>query len=90
MGYVTMPRNFRLRWYTHRVVLSNERFVRMDPRTATFLYKDYRQGGALREMTLSGAEFVRRLSLHILPPGCNKIRHYGNCPSPIPKGDDNG
>lgn len=63
--------------YTHRVALSNGRLVRMDPRTVTFRYKDYRQGGALREMTLSGAEFVRRLSLHILPPGFTKIRHYG-------------
>ena len=28
-------------------------------------------------MTLEGGEFVRRLSLHILPPGFTKIRHYG-------------
>ena len=28
-------------------------------------------------MTLDGAEFVRRLSLHVLPPGFTKIRHYG-------------
>ncbi|HEY6565787.1 MAG TPA: transposase, partial [Pirellulaceae bacterium] len=63
--------------YTHRVALSNGRLVRMDASTVTFRYKDYRQGGVLREMTLSGSEFVRRLSLHILPPGFTKIRHYG-------------
>ena len=28
-------------------------------------------------MTLAGTEFVRRLSLHILPLGFTKIRHYG-------------
>ena len=28
-------------------------------------------------MTLSEVEFVRRLALHILPPGFTKIRHYG-------------
>ena len=43
----------------------------------TFRYKDYKQNGALREMTLDGTEFVRRLSLHILPSGFTKIRHYG-------------
>jgi len=63
--------------YTHRVALSNGRLLRMDQRTVTFRYKDYRHGGVLREMTLAGAEFVRRLSLHILPPGFTKIRHYG-------------
>ena len=28
-------------------------------------------------MTLSGADFVHRLSLHVLPRGFTKIRHYG-------------
>lgn len=63
--------------YTHRVAISNGRLVRMDDQTVTFRYKDYRNGDALKEMTLEGAEFVRRLSLHILPAGFTKIRHYG-------------
>jgi len=63
--------------YTHRVAISNGRLVRMDARTVTFRYKDYAQNGAMRELTLAGTEFVRRLSLHILPPGFTKIRHYG-------------
>ena len=63
--------------YTHRVAISNGRIVRMDDRTVTFRYKDYKHEGALREMTLDGREFVRRLSLHILPAGFTKIRHYG-------------
>ena len=63
--------------YTHRVAISNGRLRRMDERTVTFRYKDYRQDGALQEMTLDGVEFVRRLSRHILPPGFTKIRHYG-------------
>ena len=49
----------------------------MDNRTVTFRYKDYRDASTLKEMTLDGVEFVRRLSLHILPPGFTKIRHYG-------------
>ena len=63
--------------YTHRVAISNGRIVRVDDRTVTFRYKDYRGGDALKEMTLDGVEFVRRLSLHILPAGFTKIRHYG-------------
>ena len=63
--------------YTHRVAISNGRLIRMDERTVTFRYKDYKSDGALREMTLDGREFVRRLSLHILPTGFTKIRHYG-------------
>ncbi|HAB16594.1 MAG TPA: IS91 family transposase [Verrucomicrobiales bacterium] len=63
--------------YTHRVAISNGRLLRMDERTVTFRYKDYRKGEVIREMTLAGTEFVRRLSLHILPPGFTKIRHYG-------------
>ena len=63
--------------YTHRVAISNGRIVRMDDRSVTFRYKDYRDAGTLKEMTLDGVEFVRRLSLHVLPPGFTKIRHYG-------------
>ncbi len=63
--------------YTHRVAISNGRLVRMDERTVTFRYKDYRDQNQLKEMTLPGVEFVRRLSLHILPPAFTKIRHYG-------------
>lgn len=63
--------------YTHRVAISNARLLRMDARTVTFRYKDYRHGDILREMTLEGREFVRRFALHILPPGFTRIRHYG-------------
>ena len=63
--------------YTHRVAISNGRLVRMDRQTVTFRYKDYRDADRLKEMSLPGGEFVRRLSLHILPAGFTKIRHYG-------------
>ena len=63
--------------YPHRVAISNGRLLRMDARTVTFRYKDYRQNGALKEMTLPGVEFVRRLALHVFPSGLTKIRYYG-------------
>src|ERR1700736_1096066 len=65
--------------YTHRVALSNRRIVAVDPQqqTVTFTYRDYRHGSQLKELTLSALEFIRRFSLHILPSGLVRIRHYG-------------
>src|ERR1700693_5134336 len=65
--------------YTHRVALSNRRIVAVDTRhqTVTFTYRDYRHGSKLKELTLSALEFIRRFSLHILPSGLVRIRHYG-------------
>jgi hypothetical protein len=65
--------------YTHRVAISNSRIERLDREkgTVTFRYKDYREGGRTRQMTLALPEFLRRFCLHILPPQFVKIRHYG-------------
>jgi putative transposase/transposase-like zinc-binding protein len=65
--------------YTHRVALSNRRIVAVDARhqTVTFTYRDYRRGSQLKELTLCALEFIRRFSLHILPSGLVRIRHYG-------------
>jgi hypothetical protein len=65
--------------YTHRVALSNRRIVAVDGQhqTVTFTYRDYRHGSQRKELTLSALEFIRRFSLHILPPGLVRIRHYG-------------
>src|SRR5246500_1074267 len=65
--------------YTHRVALSNRRIVAVDAQheTVSFTYRDYRHGSQLKELTLSVLEFIRRFSLHILPPGLVRIRHYG-------------
>jgi len=65
--------------YTHRVALSNRRIVAVDTRhqTVTVTYRDYRHGSQRKDLTLSALEFIRRFSLHILPPGLVRIRHYG-------------
>src|SRR6201987_997030 len=65
--------------YTHRVALSNRRIVAVDARrqSITFTYREYRHGSQRKELTLSALEFIRRFSLHILPPGLVRIRHYG-------------
>jgi hypothetical protein len=63
--------------YTHRVAISNPRLVRLEDEEVTFTWKDYAQGQRLREMTLSGEEFLRRFLLHVLPERFVRIRYYG-------------
>lgn len=65
--------------YTHRVAIGNSRLLRLDPDagTITFSYKDYADKSRRKKMTLTGVEFLRRFSLHLLPERFVKIRHYG-------------
>src|SRR5665811_1581963 len=63
--------------YTHKVAISNNRFTAFDDQTITFTYKDYRQSGKKLDKRLSHSEFIRRFSMHILPRGYMRIRHYG-------------
>ena len=78
-GSVTGPESVLeyLGRYTHHVAIANSRITGMTDRTVTFRYKDYRDGSTLKTMTLSGVEFLHRRSLHVLPEGFTKIRHYG-------------
>ena len=63
--------------YTHKIAISNHRIKSIDAQNVTFDYKDYRQNGFRKQMTLSHQEFIRRFALHILPKRFVKIRHYG-------------
>lgn len=63
--------------YTHRVAISNQRLIALANGQVTFKWKDYTDGNAVKEMTLSVKEFTRRFLLHILPRGFVRIRHYG-------------
>jgi hypothetical protein len=63
--------------YTYRVAISNSRLLHASDEGVTFSYKDYRQKGKQREMTLSVEEFARRFLQHILPRGFVRVRHYG-------------
>jgi hypothetical protein len=68
--------------YTHRVAISNQRLLAADDSQVTFQWKDYRQPHHSKRMTLTPEEFIRRFLLHALPPGFQRIRHYGllsNC-----------
>ena len=63
--------------YTYRVAISNSRLLSVSDEEVTFSYKDYRQKGKQREMTLSIQEFARRFLQHVLPRGFVRVRHYG-------------
>lgn len=63
--------------YTHRVAISNHRLLDMEGGQVRFRYKDYRNQGQQKTMTLSAEEFIRRFLLHALPDGFQRIRYYG-------------
>lgn len=63
--------------YTHRVAISNHRLKTLHDGQVTFAYKDYKQPDRPKAITLSAVEFLRRLLLHVLPDGFQRIRYYG-------------
>jgi hypothetical protein len=65
--------------YTHKIDISNHRITNIDNsnQTITFKYKDYKENGKKKQLTLNSMEFIRRFSLHILPKRFVRIRHYG-------------
>ena len=66
--------------YTHKIAISNHRLLSVshpDQQVVRFRYKDYRQQGKQKTMSLSAQEFIRRFALHILPHRFVRIRHYG-------------
>ena len=63
--------------YTHRVAIANHRLLDTDAGQVRFRYTDYRHGQQPKTMTLAADEFIRRVLLHVLPPGFHRMRYYG-------------
>lgn len=63
--------------YTHRVAIANSRLTSLSDGKVSFRWKDYRQDGKPKLMTLAAGELIRRFLLHTLPDGFHRIRHYG-------------
>jgi hypothetical protein len=63
--------------YTHRVAISNNRLLDIADGQVCFQWKDYRNQGQQKTMTVSAEEFTRRFLLHALPDGLQRIRYYG-------------
>ncbi len=70
--------------YTHRVAISNQRLLSLEEGQVTFQWKDYKHHNKQnsKTMTVDANEFIRRFLIHTLPPGFQRIRHFGllaNC-----------
>lgn len=63
--------------YANRIAITNSRIKSVAGNCVTFMAKDYRNNSALKEVTLSCCEFIRRFMMHVLPSGFQKIRYYG-------------
>ena len=63
--------------YTHRVAIANSRLVELSDGQVSFTWKDYRQHGKTKLMTLAADEFLRRFLQHTVPDGFHRIRHIG-------------
>jgi len=63
--------------YIFRIAISNHRIVSVGKDTVTFKYRDNRDEGEEKLMTLHAHEFIRRFLAHVLPAGFVRIRHFG-------------
>lgn len=63
--------------YTHRIAISNQRILSVDATHVTFVAKDYRDRAQKKPVALTGEEFLRRFSLHVMPDGYVRIRRFG-------------
>jgi hypothetical protein len=63
--------------YTHRVAIANSRLIGIEDDQVSFSWKDYRQDGKTKIMTLDANEFIRRFLQHTVPDGFHRIRHLG-------------
>ena len=63
--------------YTHRIAISNQRILGVNSTHVTFVAKDYRDRAQKKPVPLTGEEFLRRFSLHVMPDGYVRIRRFG-------------
>ena len=63
--------------YTHRIAITNTRIQCVSKEAVTFTAKDYRGHSLLKTVCVTPQEFIRRLMMHVLPAGFQKIRYYG-------------
>ena len=64
------------------MAISNRRLLALENGQVSFQWKDYRDAGKSKVMTVPAGEFLRRFLQHVVPPGLQRIRYYGflaNC-----------
>lgn len=63
--------------YTHKVAITHHRIKYYDDHQVRFSYIDYRHANKKNILSIAPREFIRRLTMHFLPKGFCRIRHYG-------------
>ena len=63
--------------YSNRVAIANSRIIQVEQGNVSFCYKDNKNHGVQKSMTIPALEFIRRFMQHILPDNFYKIRYYG-------------
>ena len=63
--------------YSYRVAIANSRITNIDESSVSFTCKDRKKKDNTKTVTITGIEFLRRFSMHVLPNHFVKIRHYG-------------
>jgi len=63
--------------YTHKIAITNNRILKFENGLVTFKYRDNKDGGREKELTLSAEKFINRYIQHVLPTGFMKIRYIG-------------
>lgn len=63
--------------YASKVAITHHRIRSLSDEKVVFNYTDYRHLNQKKVMSMDTNEFIRRLTLHFLPKGFSRIRHYG-------------
>jgi hypothetical protein len=63
--------------YTHKTAIGNHRIRNIDKEGVVFSYKDYKDKNRVKDMFLTGEEFLRRFCMHIQSKGFRRIRYFG-------------
>ncbi|MFO7904189.1 MAG: transposase, partial [Pirellulaceae bacterium] len=63
--------------YANRVVIANDRLIKIEGGEVYFSYKDYRDNNRRKVHHLPGVAFLSQFLQHILPRGLHNKRRYG-------------
>lgn len=65
--------------YAYRTAISNSRILdyNAEDGMVTYDWKDYRDNARHKTKRMHAVDFIHLFSLHVLPPGFVRIRHYG-------------
>jgi hypothetical protein len=63
--------------YSHRVAISNARIIKVTDTHVTFTWLNRKENYKQETQTITGEEFIKRFSEHIVPAYFRRIRHLG-------------